>query len=114
MKLDENAAAFGLFQLSFANLVQRFAVAVFFIQRINQPNLKFEDVFRRKFSRLREELKKELKQFDGRLHDMELQELRRVCAKAGDLAAWRNQRAHARVQIDENASRSTTGGRSND
>jgi hypothetical protein len=103
MKLDENAAAFGLFQLTFANLEQQFATAVFFIRRIKEPALEFEEVFQLRFADLLDALKKELKQFDGQSsHDEELHELRKICASAKNLSKWRNPRTHPRVQIDEN------------
>ena len=51
MKLDDNAAAFGLFQLAFANLTQQLAMAVFYLRRINEPDLRFEQVFKMEFSR---------------------------------------------------------------
>lgn len=79
MTLDENAAAYGLFQLTFANLVERFAV---------------------------KDLKKELKEFERQsLHDVVVREIRNACAKAATLAAWRNPRIHARVQISDNGIR---------
>jgi hypothetical protein len=103
MKLDENAAAFGLFHITFANLVQQFAVAVFLIRKLKDPSIKFEDVFKRDFGALRDDLKDELKQFDAYpLHNMELQEIRAICSKAGTLAAWRNPRIHARVKLEPN------------
>ncbi len=103
MNLDENAAAFGLFQLTFTNLTQQFAAALFHIRRIKEPDLKFEEIFKLRLSEVREALKKELKQFEGQSSfDMEVRDLLNVCAKTGSLAAWRNVRAHARVQIDAN------------
>jgi hypothetical protein len=103
VNLDQNAAAFGLFQLTFAHLEQQFATAVFFIRRIKEPDVKFEEIFKLRFSDLRDALKKELNQFEGQSsHDIELHDLRKVCVDAEDLSKWRNPRAHPRVQIDEN------------
>ena len=45
MTLDENAAAFGLFQLTFANLHQQLATVVFFLRQIEEPSLEFHEVF---------------------------------------------------------------------
>jgi hypothetical protein len=102
MRLDENAAAFGLFHLAFANLTQQLAVAVFFLRRLNEPDLKFEKVFRIEFSRLREALLTQLTQFDDQQGlDMDLQYLRHRCDQMAALANWRNDRAHPRVQFDE-------------
>lgn len=100
MTLDENVAAFGMLQFTFANLVERFAEAVFYIQRINEPTLQFREVFARNFESLRDQLKKELKQFDNRALGAEIADVRRACSQAGHLAAWRNPRIHPRVKWD--------------
>jgi hypothetical protein len=102
MKLDETTAAFGMFHLAFANLTQQLASAVFLIRRIKEPNLKFQKVFRIEFSNLCKALMAELNQFDGRQAiDMDVKYVRHFCSKARDLSEWRNERVHARVQIDE-------------
>jgi hypothetical protein len=104
MNLDEDAAAFGLFHLAFANLAQQLAAAVFYIRRTNQQSLKFEDVFGklRGFSKLCDALKTELKQFEGRSStDMEVQHIRYICSKMGPLNVWRRAHTHPRVRIDE-------------
>ena len=102
MKLDENAAAFGLFQLAFANLSQQLAMAVFYLRRINEPDLKFENVFKMEFSRLREALLGQLRQCDNQqCLDMDLQHLRCRCEQIAVLANWRNDRTHPRVRLDE-------------
>ena len=76
---------------------------MFFIRRIKEPDTKFEEIFKLRFSDLRNALKKELDQFEGQSsHDIELHDLRKVCVDAEDLAKWRNRRAHPRVHIDEN------------
>jgi hypothetical protein len=103
MELDENVAAFGLFQLSFANLTQQLAASVFYIRRLKEPDLKFEMVFKCQFSELRKALKRELKRFNGQsLTEMDVQSLRHACATVGGLLKWRNARAHPRVQLDDN------------
>jgi hypothetical protein len=101
MNLDHNAAAFGLFHLMFANLTQQLAAALFYIRRLREPDLKFENVFELEFSRLLKEFEKELKLLDGGSHDMALQALRPVCESIKALGAWRNAITHPRVQIDE-------------
>jgi len=65
MNLDENAAAFGLFHLVYANLYQRLASTVHCMRQISEPNLRFEEVFSESFSRLSKRLNKELKQFNN-------------------------------------------------
>jgi hypothetical protein len=106
MILDENAAAFGLFQLAFANLHQQLATVVFFLRRAEEPNLKFGEVFGLTFSRLHKTLKKQLSKLDRNPSmSMEIQFLKKACSKIGPLARWRNDRAHPRVRIDENGIR---------
>ena len=101
MKLDENAAAFGLFQLAFANLTQQLAMAVFYLRRLNEPDLKFEKVFKMEISRLHDSLLEQLLQFDSQqCLDMDLQHLRHRCRQIAVLATWRNDRAHPRVRFD--------------
>lgn len=86
----------------FANLTQQLAATLFYIRRLREPDLKFEDVFKLEFSRLLKEFEKELKRLeDGGLNDMGLQALRPVCESIEALGGWRNARAHPRVQIDE-------------
>ena len=101
MNLDQNAAAFGLFHLAFANLTQQLAAALFYIRRLKEPNLKFKDVFNLKFSRMLREFKEELKQLEGGSHDLAVQALLPVCETIETLGDWRNARIHPRVQIDE-------------
>lgn len=103
MTLDENAAAFGLFQLAFANLHQQLATLVFFLRRIQQPDVKFDEVFALQSSRLRKALKEELSRLEQHSStQMELQLLRKTCSDIGPLAQWRNARSHPRVRIDGN------------
>src|ERR1700722_11193650 len=103
MKLSQATAAYGLFHLAFANLEQQLAVALWSIKQIMEPSLRLEEVFKMRFSDLRKELKKELKRFDGQPStEAAVQDLRRVCAEVGSLSTWRNERAHAWVQIDDN------------
>jgi len=104
MKFDETTAAFGMFHLAFANLTQRLESAVFLIRRIKEPNLNFQEVMQLQFSDLCKALKSGLKQLDGRQSiETDVQYVRHFCAKARELSKWRNERVHARVQIDEGA-----------
>ncbi len=106
MKLDETAAAFGLFHLAFANLTQQLATAVFYIRRIKEPDLKFEKVFKQEFSKLRQTLLEELDQFDNQsTTEVDVQYLRHICDQLTIFSKWRNDRAHPRVQVDENGLR---------
>ncbi len=89
MTLDENAAAFGLFQLTFANLHQQLATVVFFLRQIEEPSLEFHEVFGLPYSSM----------------SMQIQLLKKNHSEIGALARWRNDRAHPRVRIDENGIR---------
>ena len=103
MTLDENAAAFGLFHLAFANLHQQLATVVFLLRRAQEPHLKFDEIFKLKFSRLQSALKEELRKLDRNSSmAVEIQLLRKACSDLGPLADWRNERVHARVRISEN------------
>jgi len=102
MTLDGNAAAFGLFQLAFANLQQQLATVVFFLRRVEEPNLKFGEVFKLELRRLRRSLKEQLRKLkEHSSMSMEIQLLQKTCSEIGVLAQWRNDRAHPRVRIDE-------------
>ena len=102
MKLDENVAAFGLFHLAFADLHQRLAIAVFCLKGLSEPGLQFQNVFNMRFSELLRALKKELKQIEEVWsYAADVQQLRKVCASAREIAEWRNPRTHPRVQMDD-------------
>jgi inorganic pyrophosphatase/exopolyphosphatase len=104
MNLDENAAAFGLFHLAYANLFQRLAATVHCVRQLNEPNLRFDEVFGETFSSLCQRLKKELKQFNTDQSPWLVEDVRvlqNTCSKMRVLARWRNQRVHALVSMDE-------------
>jgi len=103
MTLDENAAAFGLFHLAFANLQQQLARVVFELRLVEEPNLRFDEMSHLKFASLRNELKAHLKKLKRHSSmSMEIQFLQKTCSELGPLAQWRNERAHPRVRMDEN------------
>lgn len=100
--MNQTAAAYGLFQVAFADLTDHLAAATFYLRQRNEPALKLEKVFRQEFSRTRKQLRTELKQLEGR--SSELDSLRAVlmaCDNPSKLAAWRNDRIHARVRLTE-------------
>lgn len=99
MKIDETAAAYGLFQLAFAEVTEYLAAALFRLRRDRETELEFAHVFRMKFSRMLSEFKEELKRFDGRTAVVEeLGSLRGACSQMKALSQWRNCRSHARVR----------------
>jgi hypothetical protein len=103
MRLDENAAAFGLFHLAYANLTQALARAVWLIKRVSEPSVQFERVFSLTFSQLLKALREQLEKHGGSASaDPNVQSLLDVGTKIEVLAAWRNARAHPLVQIDHN------------
>lgn len=104
MNLDENAAAFGLFHLAYANLYQRLASTVHCMRQLNEPHLRFDEVFSESFSRLYKRLNKELKRFNKDQSPWSVEDvriLRNTCSKMKVLARWRNQRVHALVSMDD-------------
>lgn len=100
--MNQTAAAYGLFQVVFADLADHLAAAAFYLRRRKEPSLKFEKVLKQEFSRTLKQLRKELKQLDGRTSESDsLHAVRRACDNASKLAAWRNDRIHARVKMTE-------------
>lgn len=48
MTLDDTAAAYGLFQVVFADLANHLAIATFRLREQKEPGLAFEEVFRQR------------------------------------------------------------------
>jgi hypothetical protein len=90
--IDETAAAYGLFQVSFTWLEQQLAAALYHLRQIDDPS-KFEDVLRQNFSDKVRDFKKQLK------NPALEHEGAKAAEKLGELAAWRNERVHARVEV---------------
>jgi hypothetical protein len=102
IEFDEASAAFGLFHMAFAHLHQELAKTVFRISHISDTSVTFEKFRGLPISRVRKTLTKELAQFEELLLiNVCAQDLRNTCSKIEILSAWRNERVHARVQIDE-------------
>ena len=79
---------------------------MFFLRRIEDPSLKFDEVFGLPFSRVQRALKEHLNKLDHHSSmSMEIQLLKKSHSEIGPLARWRNDRAHPRVRIDENGIR---------
>ena len=102
MRVDPIAAAYGFFQIVFADLADTLADAVFHLRRRTEPDLKFEEVFRTEFRRLLTQFREELKHHEPRNSDAEdVTALRNACDSMSKLANWRNDRIHARVRNTE-------------
>jgi hypothetical protein len=102
----------------FAYLVQQLAVAVFNLRRRREPNLKFDDIFKKGLDQLLEGLEYELTQIPpeeglpqipekelsgipkAARERMEVQVLRSLAVQIKNLTAWRNPRIHARVDFE--------------
>ena len=101
MKLDDTAA-YGLFQVAFAAVAERLAVATFFLRERKEPGLAFETVFRQGIRRTLEQFRGELRQFDPRAPVADsLHAVREACKTISKLAVWRDERIHAYVQLTE-------------
>jgi hypothetical protein len=102
MKLDDTAAAYGLFQVVFADVTDHLAVAAFRLCELKEPGLAFETVFRQELSQILKQFRRELRQFDGRSPVSDsLHAVREACEIISRLAVWRNDRIHARVRLTE-------------
>ncbi len=103
MKLDETAAAYGLFQVVFADVADHLAVATFRLREQKEPELTFEAVFRQEFKTTLKQFRKELRYFERRSPvASSLSIIKESCTVAAKLANWRNERIHARVRMVEN------------
>src|SRR4051812_25489948 len=97
MNVDENAAAYGSFVVHFTWLTDRLAAAVFYLQVRTNPSLCFRKVIIDGFGPNHQKFKNELQKFPDSLHkQMGLQ----VCTEMRELADWRNERIHARIDFD--------------
>jgi hypothetical protein len=96
MRIDPTAAAYGLFQVAFADMTFHLATALLAIRRHRDPSAEFSAI-PWQFERLVEQIKEELKQFDRSMAS-EISDIRRACARAKELAGWRSARIHARVR----------------
>ncbi len=100
MNFNDTAAAYGLFQVVFADIADHVAVAAFRLRELKEPGLTFETVFEQEFSKTLKQFRRELKQFDGRSEVADyLRDVREACETISDLAVWRNDRIHARVRM---------------
>ncbi len=102
MVFDEAAAAYGVFQVVFGEVVDLLSVSTFQFRYREDSQLKFEDVFKQNLSTNLKTLRRMLHRFDDRSAvEDHLQFVRHACDSAEELAKWRNERIHARVQWSE-------------
>jgi hypothetical protein len=66
MTLNDTAAAYGLFQVVFADIADHVAVATFRLLQRSDPGLTFENVFRQDFTKTLKQFRQELHRFEGR------------------------------------------------
>jgi len=98
--LNQIAAEWGLFNANFAWLADRLAAAVFYLRRRDDPNLCFEAIIQRPFGQNLTEFENKLGGFDD-LDYPDVQDGLAACKEMRALAAWRNERIHARVEFDQ-------------
>ncbi len=104
MTIDQAAAAYGLFQLAFAEVVDHIAGTLFALRQQKEADLSYSNVFGLNFGRQIRELEGELKTFDQYQSQWMVEHLgplREACRRARLLSNWRNKRIHARVQRTE-------------
>ena len=99
MTIDPAAAAYGIFQVVFAEMTENLAGALFRFRQVKQPELTFKQVFRMVFNKLLKEFEDDLKPASepSALSDS-LSAVRDACAAMKSIADWRNDRIHARVR----------------
>ena len=97
---DQVAAEWGLFNANFSWLADRLAAAVFYLQRRKDPNLCFEAIIKRPFGKNLAEFESKLRGFEDLDHPY-VQGGLAACKEMRALAAWRNERIHARVEFDQ-------------
>jgi len=66
MRINETAAAYGLFQVIFADVADHLAIATFHLRKQKEPDLTFQTVFKQEFKRTLKQFRRELWQFEGR------------------------------------------------
>lgn len=99
---DNTAAAWGLFQVRFAFLVQELASAVFYLRRRREPTLQFAQVFKKSLDQLIDALSDEFDFIVAQGHALiEIDETRAITIpQIRALKDWRDPRIHARVTFE--------------
>lgn len=102
MSSSAAVAAYGRFQVVFADVVNHLAIVTFDLREPAEPGLHIKSVFAQPFKKTFGQFKDALRQFDGRsVVSDSLIEVREACTIISELAEWRNQRIHAHVQTSE-------------
>jgi hypothetical protein len=99
MNLDPTAAAYGLFHVAFADMVNHVAAALFRLRRPKEAGLTFQELLDLPFGCMLKSLQEQLNKFKGNsLLARELHDLEGACSQMREIQHWRNKRVHARVQ----------------
>jgi hypothetical protein len=102
MTFNDTAAAYGLFHVVFADVVDHLAAATFRLRKRKEQGLPFEKVFKQDASKILGQFRDELKQFDkGSSVTENVHDLREACKTISTLMKWRNDRIHARVRMTD-------------
>lgn len=102
LQRDPTSAAWGLFQVRFAFLVQELATAVFYLRRRREPRIQFGQIFRKSPDQLLAALAYELNHVTGEGHTApEIEEIRALGPEIEELKGWRDPRIHARVDFEQ-------------
>jgi len=98
MVFNETAAAYGLFQVVFAEMHEYLAAATYHLRRRNEQSLQYEKVHRQGFEKTLKQFRKQLCQLSDSGGVAEgIEALKKACDSMACLAQWRNERVHARV-----------------
>ena len=100
MTYTATAAAYGIFQVVFADLTQRLANATFLLASSHDPSGTRERVDKLPFEQMLRRFRKELEPFHQRSStDEPVHALTHACSRIDELSAWRNERVHASVVL---------------
>jgi hypothetical protein len=100
LRIDSTAAAYGVFQVVFADMTEHLARSLYRLQQPPEPIDRLWNRLSGKFSLLLSNFKDALKQFDGYVaHENAILALRQACIVAREISRWRNSRIHAHVRI---------------
>ena len=99
---DPTTAAWGLFQVRFAFLVQELATAVFYLRRRREPKIQFGQIFKKSPDQLLAALAAELHYITNEGHTApEIEEIGVLRHEIAKLKDWRDPRIHARVDFGQ-------------
>jgi hypothetical protein len=101
LQYDPISAAWGLFQVRFAFLVQELATSVFYLRRRREPRVQFGQIFKKSVNELIVALTDELNRITAEGYvSSEIKEVEALCPEIKKLTGWRDARIHARVSFE--------------